>query len=235
MATVTSEDVQQLRRSLQRLQLAVVALGAGAAALALSAFRTAPPTDQVLRVRGVAVVDSLGRERVLIGAPLARLSRNRRLASAEGLVVLDTAGQLLTAVGYNNPLVLSGDRTGRRIGASTGLTVYDPRTGAERGGMGAFQDGRANACLDYEGDKEAVCLSVAPRDAYAAVLVNGTPGEKAYDRVVMFAAQDGSGSIKVFGGRENQGGVLLRAGKGAPSVALFDSTGKPVPAGTPAP
>lgn len=222
--TEIEELRQQVARATRHLRLATAGLillaGGGLVA-------AAHPGPDVLRVRGLVVVDSLGRERVLIGAPLSGASANPRLGSAEGLVIMDSAGHMLTAVGYNNPLVLSGDRTGKRIGAATGLTFYDPRTGAERGGMGAFGDGRANACLDYAGkDKEAVRLSVAPADAYAAVLINGTPRERAYDRVVMYAGQDGSGTIKVFGGGPSEGGVMLEAGRGTPKVVLVDSSGK---------
>jgi hypothetical protein len=232
-SSITRAEFDQLRKSLQQARRALLLLGGGVAALGLAAFsapRAAKPVADVLTVRGLIVVDSLGRERILLGAPLRAVSSNRRLGNAEGMVVMDSLGRMQTAVGYDNPLVLTGDRIGTRMGASTGLTFYDPRTGAERGGMGAFGDGRANACLDYDQkNKEAVCMSVAAKDAYAAVLVNGTPGEPTFDRIAMFAGQDGRGTIKVFGGRENQGGVMLRAGQGVPSVTLYDSTGKPMP------
>ncbi|MEO7771226.1 MAG: hypothetical protein ABIX19_09380 [Gemmatimonadaceae bacterium] len=186
-------------------------------------------TEDVLRVRGLVVVDSLGHERVVIGSPLARVSSNPRMQGAEGIVVLDSAGRLQTAIGYNTPLIFRTGAPGRRVGAATGLTFYDPRTGGERGGIGAMGDGRATACLDYgTKDKEAVCLAVAPDDQYGAVIVNGTPTEEAFDRIVMFAAADGSGSIKVFGGKQNRSGVMLRAGKGPASVTLYDSTGKAI-------
>ena len=95
--------------------------------------------------------------------------------------------------------------------------------------MSAYRDGRANLCLDYDAtQKEAACLSVAPGDEYAAVILNGLPGEPQYDRVVMFVGEDGHGSIKVFGGGENNGGVLLRAGQGMPSITVYDTTGTPI-------
>ena len=57
------------------------------------------------------------------------------------------------------------------------------------------------------------------------MILNGTPGEDVFDRVVMYAGADGQGSIKAFGGRANRGGVLIRAGSGPASVTVYDSTG----------
>ena len=128
---------------------------------------------------------------------MAAATKDAKLAEAIGIAVLDSLGRMNVALGTQNPLVLEDGSTGTRIAASAGLTIYDPRDGKERGGMGAFEDGRANMCLDYgERQKEAVCLSVAPADQYAAVLLNGTPGEPQFDRVVMYVGADGSGSIK---------------------------------------
>ena len=141
--------------------------------------------------------------------------------------MLDSAGRLHVALGADNPLVLASGQTGTRIASSAGLTIYDPRNGQERGGMGAFVDGRANVCLDYATkSKEAACLAVAPNDQYAAVILNGTPSEPQFDRVTMYVGADGAGSIKAFGGGANNGGVMIRAGKGPPSVTMYDTTGK---------
>lgn len=105
--------------------------------------------------------------------------------------------------------------------------MHDPRNGKERGGMGAFADGRATVCLDYSaGAKEAACMSVAPGDEYAAVILNGLPGEPQFDRVTMFVGRNGAGSIKAFGGGANNGGVMIRSGSGQPQLLAIDSTGK---------
>jgi hypothetical protein len=203
-------------------QLSAVLILLGAIALVAAVY----PQADVIRARGIIIEDHEGRERIVLGAPIANASSDARLGATVGLVVLDSTGRLNVALGRNTPLILSDGRSGERIATAAGVTIYDPRNGHERGGMGAFMDGRANVCLDYDTrSKEAVCLAVAPRDQYAAVLLNGTPGEDVFDRAVMYVGADGSGSFKVFGGRENQGGVMIRAGKGPPTITMYDSTG----------
>ncbi len=192
-------------------------------------FTAMSPQDDILRARGIVITDGTGRDRLILGAPMAAASDDDRLAETVGIVVMDSLGKLNVALGTNNPLIMAGGATGTRIATATGLTIYDPRNGQERGGMGAFADGRANVCLDYgSASKEAACMSVAPGDQYAAFILNGTPTEEVFDRVTMFVGADGRGSTKVFGGRANRGGVMIRAGKGPASITVYDSTGTAV-------
>lgn len=223
-------EVQQLQQQVAALRKSVHRLSAfGIVATCALLVAALAPRDSVIRARGLVITDAAGRDRIVIGAPMSAASDDAKLAAAIGVAVLDSVGRLNVALGAQNPLVLAGGQLGTRIAASAGLTIYDPRDGKERGGMGAFEDGRANVCLDYgEAQKEAACLSVAPADQYAAVLLNGTPGEPQFDRVVMYVGADGSGSIKVFGGGENNGGVMLRAGDGLPKILVFDTTGTPI-------
>jgi hypothetical protein len=187
------------------------------------------PQQEVVRARGLIITDRAGRDRVVIGAPMDNVSTDKKLAEAIGLIVLDSLGKMNVAVGANNPLVFADGRTGKRIASAAGLTIYDPRNGGERGGIGAFADGRANVCLDYGSKaKEAACMAVAPSDQYAAVILNGTPNEPQFDRVTMYVGADGGGSIKAFGGGNNNSGVMIRAGKGTPSVTVYDSLGKAI-------
>jgi hypothetical protein len=223
-------EVENLESRLRTAERRIQGLGAVVIVLAgillMGAIR---PNPDVIRTRGLVITDESGRERIVLGAPMGEVSKDPKLSLTSGLAVLDSVGNLHVAVGTNNPLVVTPGVTGTRIAEAAGLTIYDPRDGRERGGIGAFTDGRANVCLDYGSKpKEAVCMAVAPADQYAAVLINGTPNEEVFDRVVMFAGADGSGSIKVFGGRENRGGVMLRAGTGSPSITMYDSTGTPL-------
>lgn len=196
--------------------LGFVTGGRGAAA-------TTPSAD-VITARGLVIVDAANRPRIVIGAPVAAALRDERLAATVGLVVLDTANRLNVAVGQNPPLILEDGTAGHRIASSNGLVFYDPRDGKERGGLGAFADGRATVCLDYgNAQKEAACMAVAPDDQYAAVLLNGTPREQAYDRVGMFLGADGVGVLKAFGGVNSQDGVMIRAGGGLPRITVYDS------------
>jgi hypothetical protein len=224
------DQMRQLEQELAALRMRVRRLTIMITVSACVLFAAAlAPQDQVIRARGLVITDAAGRDRVVLGAPMANVTDDARLAQSIGIVVLDSMGRMNVALGAQTPLILADGRVGTRVAGRAGLTIYDPRDGKERGGIGAFEDGRANVCLDYdEGQKEAVCLAVAPADQYAAVLLNGTPTEPQYDRVVMYVGADGSGSIKVFGGHGNRGGLLLRAGEGLPRALVFDTTGMPI-------
>jgi hypothetical protein len=68
-------------------------------------------------------------------------------------------------------------------------------------------------------------MVVAPGDQYAAVVLNGTPNEEAFDRVTMVVGADGVGVVKAFGGGPHPTGVLIKAGGGPASITTFDSAG----------
>jgi hypothetical protein len=220
---VLANRVKALEHRIRLLSIAAVLL----ATFALVA--AGRPVADVIRTQGLVITDAAGRERIVLGAPMSGVSPNALLADAIGLAVVDSLGRLHIAVGTNTPLVLASGAIGKRIAGKAGLTFYDPRNGQERGGMGAFDDGRANVCIDYGTKaKEAACMAVAPNDQYAAFILNGTPAEPQFDRVTMYVGSDGSGSIKAFGGGSNNGGVLIRSGKGPPSMTVYDSAGSKV-------
>jgi hypothetical protein len=133
------------------------------------------------------------------------------------------------AVGTNPPLVLDDGAIGTRIATQSGLIFYDPRSGRERGGMGAFSDGRATACLDYGAAvKEATCMFVAPNDEYASVIVNAGPGQEVFDLVTMVVAADGTGVLKASGAGSEASHVLIKAGNGPATITVYDSSGTAV-------
>jgi hypothetical protein len=220
-------EVEHLRRRLEVTERRVRILGAVAVVLGttilMGALRSQP---DVLRARGVVITDASGRERIVLGAPMREATADAKLAQTVGLAVLDSVGRLHVVVGANKPLVLAGGQLASRVATEAGLTFYDPRNGSERGGIGAFSDGRANVCIDYgTKSKEAAYMSVAPGDQYAAVILNGTPSEPQFDRVTMYVGADGAGSLKAFGGGANNGGVMIRAGKGPATITVYDTTG----------
>ena len=86
VATRLSALERQLRRTRALLSVAV---GLGMA-LPLVAWRSAAP--EVLRVRGIIVVDDKGRERIHLGAPVPDPIEGRRINAATGLVINDTLG-----------------------------------------------------------------------------------------------------------------------------------------------
>lgn len=215
----------RLERAERRVRVLTIGFALLLAGLGLAAADATGAPSEVLTARGLVIVDDAGRARVVIGAPGAAAIDDPRLASTTGMIVLDSLDRLGIAVGIDPPLITPDGSVAERIASSHGLTFYDPRDGRERGGIGAFADGRAVACLDYAGgQKEAACMVVAPDDQYSAVLLNGTPAERDYDRVGMFLGADGVGVLKAFGGGARRDGVLIKGGGGMPEVLVFDST-----------
>lgn len=215
--------VESAERQVRRMFLLLLVVGLSSAVAAMRS------SDNVLRVRGVVILDAAGRERIVLGAPMNNVTTNAYVTAMTGMAVLDSTSLLNVAVGVGNPAMSPGGQVDRRIGSAAGLTIYDPRNGAERGGMGTFQDGRANVCLDYAAKpKEAVCMSVAAGDAYSAVMLNGTPKEPQFDRVGMFLGADGVGIVKAFGGGANESGIMMRGGKGEAALMVVDSGSKQV-------
>lgn len=223
---MTEQDLaQRLARMEKQVRWLSIALVAAASAVLLG-MATPGSIDRefgVVTARGIVIVDESGRERVVLGAPMARVTSDARLAETTGISVIDSAGFLAASLGQANPLIAADGHATERRGTAYGMTFYDPRTGHERGGIGAFDDGRANVCLDYEGGKEAACATVAAGDQYAAFVLNGTPTETSFDRVVMYVGADGSGRIKAFGGGASGDGVSIDVGGGMPQITVYDS------------
>jgi hypothetical protein len=140
--------------------------------------------DQVIRARGIVIVDDAGRERILIGAPIPeaknRLRTNlKRVDSAwagrfpkgaymkyygtyrnalSGMLVLDEHGVDRVAIGDS----LSDPNIGRRIGSSVGLLINDAN-GFERSGLGLLTvngTDRMVLGLDTNQGTEGVALAV---------------------------------------------------------------------------
>ncbi len=82
--------VEDLDRRLRRTRL--LAPGCVAVSVAVLLAAAAPKEPEVLRVRGLVVVDDKGRERVVIGAPVPDRPGVRRISPATGMVIYDPAG-----------------------------------------------------------------------------------------------------------------------------------------------
>jgi len=160
--------IAELERTLQWMKVALALVVVLLSGLVFTAFRSGQQED-VLRVRGLVVTDEVGRDRILIGAPVpASESRVRtdsdkaRAAWAgrfpnpdqymkyyrdyshatNGIVVLSEDGFDRLVVGDPVP----DPNIGKRIGPSTGLVINDAE-GFERSGYGL---------LDVEGEKRVV-------------------------------------------------------------------------------
>jgi hypothetical protein len=192
------DDLSRLQRDVRALKLYAFVLTGLALVLGMSGFRGHSEQDQVLRARGLVIVDAAGRERVLIGAPIPN-ARNRvrtdtsrvrdvwgrRFPSqymewyrgyrhnVNGMLVLDERGFDRVAVGDSLP----DANIGRRIGPSTGLVINDAQ-GFERSGYGL--------------------LTVAGRDR----MVLGLDDARSQEGVVLFVADSGRAGIAIKDGAD---------------------------------
>ena len=159
---------ERIRLLEQRLRFFLVAFGLIVILLVvlvstMSQAESAHPedSDKILRARGLVIVDDLGRERILIGAPippatnrvrtnLARVKETwaKRYPNSDqymkyyqgyrhdtnGLLVLDENGFDRLAIGDPVP----DPNIGKRIGPSTGMIINND-TGDERSGYGLLK------------------------------------------------------------------------------------------------
>lgn len=223
--TTPQTDVEALAREFRayrrRSTMAQVAL------LAVAVMGFARPPQDMLRVRGLVVEDSLGRPRIVLGAPLALAGRTAN-ESGVGVAVLSAAGELQAAMGAPTPAPRIGGKVATRVGdgGGAGFVIADA-SGNERGGMAAFPDGRANMCLDYaKGVKEAACLVVFPDDQYSGLVVNGTPSQKGYDRLAALISADGSALMKISAPSGEERAILTAQGDGPARLIVFDTAKK---------
>ena len=187
--------ITRLERSVSRLRTTLAVAAAALGVLVLAAF-SGERIDEVLRVRGLVIVDDQGRDRILLGAPVPEsahrvrtdLERVRALwgprfpesymeyyegydHGANGLVILDEKGFDRLALGDPVP----DPNIGQRIGASTGIVINDAE-GFERSGYGLLDvDGRYRVILGLDSARgtEAVALGVFDEGPVGAWINDG--------------------------------------------------------------
>lgn len=97
-----------LERQLRRAKLLALALASIMISTAAIAW-TSTAQPQVLRVRGIIVVDDRGRERIYLGSPVPDPAEGKRIAPGTGFVINDSIG--LERFGLNlfpNGMVVMG-------------------------------------------------------------------------------------------------------------------------------
>lgn len=179
------DRIDRLERSVRRLRLYAATITIALLALPmLSAMRPAGTQSEILRARGLVIVDDEGRERILIGAPIPA-AENRVRTDMErveeiwgprfprayvdeyyptyrhglhGMLVLDENGFDRLAIGDSVP----DPNIGRRVGPEAGLIINDAE-GFERSGYGLLDvEGAYRVVLGLDGDdgREGVVLSL---------------------------------------------------------------------------
>ena len=139
----------------------------------LNLFRFSEP--DIIRTKGVIVVDENNRERILIGVPVPDTEGRIREDICNGLIILDEKGLDRLALGSPTPDPQTGGKVGKRISPATGIQINDAR-GDERTGYGMMDNGRVVLGLDHE-TGEGVMLFILPDLGYSGLLVNGKSGK----------------------------------------------------------
>jgi hypothetical protein len=222
------QRVTHLERALQRSRRITEAtlMAAGVCVAAAWTGGATGSAPGMLHARGLIIEDSPGHPRILIGAPIPLSGRAGKDAGA-GIAVLSPSGKLRVAVGAPSPSPqVNGkmlERAGGDAGGGAGGIIVFDTSGDERGGMGVLPNGAANVCLDYaKGPKEAVCLVVAPENAYAGLAVNGTPGQ-GYERASMVVSAHGEAQVKVAAVHGDERATLRADGTGPAALLVSDS------------
>lgn len=165
METILEQALQTRLARLERRQRYLYLLAGLSLTIMLTGAvwqRAVSQTDsaaQVLRVRGLVIVDEQGRERILLGAPIPAAANRVRTSpervkaiwgprfppeylkwyqeyrhDTNGLLILDEQGFDRIALGAAVP----DPNIGRRIGPSTGMIINDEQ-GFERSGYGLLK------------------------------------------------------------------------------------------------
>ena len=214
--------LEQRVRFLQATCAIVAAALVGVACAGLRASTRQTPEASVLTARGLVIVDTQGRPRVLLGAPIPHVSARTRTDSVTGLLVLGEGGADRVQVGnVGGPQV--GGVVSRRISASAGIVVNDPK-GNERGGFGAFDDGRVVLGLDYP-DGEAISLAVLPQEGATGIWLNG-PTPQGRERVGAVVTREGQALLKLADLAGTERVILMVDGNTAAKLLLVDPKDK---------
>lgn len=162
---MTSEArLQALERQVGRQRAVLIALaGIGLGGLLMGVARSPTTID----ARAIRIVDGAGRPRILIGAPPPADGRTRKDAQTVSIVVLGPDGHDRLTLGEMPGPNIQG-ASGRRIAPGYGLVIHDP-AGAERGGFGFLDNGRAVAALDRP-NGDAVGMMADDKSGWAGVI-----------------------------------------------------------------
>ena len=220
-----STSAERLNRTVRWLQVYAALL---TIAVAVLFIRSGTATDGVLRARGLIIEDEVGRERILIGAPVPEAANRVRTDEARVREVWaprfpeaymdyyqdyshDTNGMLiLSEDGFDRLAV--GDPTpdpniGRRIAPSTGMVINDTE-GFERMGYGVKpMDGRYRVSLGLDTDRIEEGLILMLDDGGPRGVLVGTAG----DRIFLGSAPAGHGWTGLA--EEFQGLLVRRDGE----------------------
>jgi len=218
-------QIEKLKKEIRSMRVYMFVL---TAVLLLFAFLAFTPGNApgVLRVKGIVIIDSLGKERILIGAPVPYSANRVRTDSARaaqawdkrfplggnyrdyykdynhstnGILILDENGYDRVALGAPVP----DPNIGKRIGPGTGIIVNDEE-GMERTGYGLLNvNGKNRVILSLHTNKEEEGVSLVARE-------DGTAGLMVMDdkKMSFFGKVDTANFVS----NKKMNGVLIKDG-----------------------
>lgn len=228
-----NEELANLRASVRRLKLAMMAMAGGFIFIMTTGL--AAPQDTMIRTQGIIIEDSEGRARIMIGAPAPDVEERLRTNPARqqdafgwiypekhlqpahrlnndtfGMIVLDENGHDRVALGAPVPDPLNGIR----IGPAYGLSIHD-EDGVERAGVGHIKDkakGLDRVAIGLDGRDGEGAMLIVDGDGTAGVLANDNQqGKRLFTGVIP------AGSIVSPGSKQRRMGTLVTAQDGGES------------------
>jgi hypothetical protein len=194
------DRLTRLEHHIRALQTYAALVTLVLAGIAIAGFRSTRD-DQVLRARGLVILDAQGRERILIGAPIPAARNRVRTDTARvraiwgkrfpreymeyykgyrhdvnGILVLDANGFDRVALGDSVP----DPNIGRRIGSEAGILINDAE-GFERSGWGLLNvKGRNRMVLGLDDDNGGEAVSLAVIDSGAVGIMTKAGDQSIY-------------------------------------------------------
>jgi hypothetical protein len=199
----------------------LIVVGAVFYALRVHSVR-ADNAEQVLRVRGLIIEDAQGRPRMLLGAPVPKVTGRKRQDDATGLVIVAENGADRVRMGAPAPSPQVKGQMAQRLSSEAGL-VFDDTEGNERGGFGVSDSGRGVLCLDYPASvsREAICMAVLPDQGFAGLVVNAGNGSES-ERAEMAVLKDGTSLLKLADTEGNERTMFLVQGVSPAHFLVID-------------
>ncbi len=155
--------------------------------LILGAWTSGP---EVLRVKGLVVVDEKGKDRILIGSPIPKSDSRSSPAHESGIVLVDDNGKDRLAIGETTQVEMGGKWHKRDRAYS--VLIFD-RKGDERGGFGTFDDGKAVVVLDRaRPDSDGVALVVDEVSDFVGFSANHRQKNGQYEQAIALGVQRGN-------------------------------------------
>lgn len=219
-----SDQINSLERRLRRTQIALLCALLVPTLLALGGWANSQAKEpEVLRVKGLVVVDENGRDRVLIGAPMPDSATRKRKDTSTAIAILDEDGSDRLLLGETMGFVQNGRFVKRERGYS--LLIHEPG-GDERGGFGCFDAGKAVLALDRKRpDSDGIGMFVDDSLDFAGLMVNHKMKDGRYVQGMAFGIQKGMGFFNMDDPNGKRRLSIELPPSGDPAAKIFNHVG----------